>query len=51
MSPCGNSPARRYYTKDFDAESVRRALSKATKQRTPEWRATINSPGSFTAPA
>jgi predicted dinucleotide-binding enzyme len=44
-------PGTPVYTKDFDAEGVRRALSEAKKQRTPEWRATINSPGSFTAPA
>jgi predicted dinucleotide-binding enzyme len=44
-------PGTPVYTKDFDAEGVRRALSKATKNRTPEWRATANSPGSFTSPA
>ena len=26
------------YTSDFDAEGVRRALSEAKKDRTPEWR-------------
>jgi predicted dinucleotide-binding enzyme len=39
------------YAKDFDAEGVRRALSETSKDRTPEWRATTNSPGSFTAPS
>ena len=44
-------PGTPAYAKDFDAEGVRGALSKATKERAPEWRATANSPGSFTAPA
>jgi hypothetical protein len=44
-------PGTPVYTEDFDADGVRRALAKATKDRTPEWRATNNSPGSFTAPA
>ena len=44
-------PGTPVYTNDFDAEGVRRALSEAKKERTPEWRATANSPGSFTAPA
>src|SRR5262245_44493013 len=44
-------PGTPAYAKDFDAEGVRRALSKATKERAPEWRGTANSPGSFTAPA
>ena len=43
-------PGTPVYTHDFDAEGVRRALSEAKKDRTPEWRATTNSPGSFTAP-
>ena len=30
---------------------MRRALSEAKKERTPEWRSTENSPGSFAAPA
>ena len=34
-----------------DAEGVRRALSQAKKDRTPEWRGTEFSPGSFTEPA
>ena len=44
-------PGTPVYTKDFDADGVRRALSEATKERTPEWRATERSPGSFNAPA
>ena len=44
-------PGTPVYTNDFDAEAVRRALSEANKERTPEWRATKTSPGSFTAPA
>jgi 8-hydroxy-5-deazaflavin:NADPH oxidoreductase len=44
-------PGTPVYTKDFDAEGVRRALSQAKKDRTPDWRGTANSPGSFTAPA
>ena len=44
-------PGTPVYTQDFDAEGVRHALSEAKKERTPEWRGTANSPGSFTAPA
>jgi len=44
-------PGTPVYTKDFDAEGVRRALSEANKERTSEWRGTADSPGSFTAPA
>ena len=44
-------PGTPVYAKDFDAEGVRRALSEAKKERTPEWRGTENSPGSFAAPA
>jgi 8-hydroxy-5-deazaflavin:NADPH oxidoreductase len=44
-------PGTPVYTKDLDAEGVRRALSEASKERTPEWRGTANSPGTFAAPA
>ncbi len=44
-------PGTPVYTKDFDADGVRRALSAAKRDRTPEWRGTPNSPGSFAAPA
>jgi 8-hydroxy-5-deazaflavin:NADPH oxidoreductase len=39
-------PGTPVYTKDFDAEGVRRALSQATKDRKPEWRA-IDGPTKF----
>jgi 8-hydroxy-5-deazaflavin:NADPH oxidoreductase len=39
------------YATDFDAEGVRRALARASKERKPEWRATAKSPGSFAKPA
>jgi predicted dinucleotide-binding enzyme len=44
-------PGSPVYTKDFDAEGVRRALSEARQERTENWRATVDSPGTFTAPA
>jgi predicted dinucleotide-binding enzyme len=44
-------PGSPVYTHDFDAEGVRRGLAEARPERTPEWRATPNSPGTFTAPA
>jgi len=44
-------PGTPLYTKDLDAAGVRRALSEARRERAPEWRATANSPGTFTAPA
>jgi predicted dinucleotide-binding enzyme len=44
-------PGTPVYTKDLDAEGVRRALAAAKRERTPEGRATTKSPGSFTAPA
>jgi 8-hydroxy-5-deazaflavin:NADPH oxidoreductase len=44
-------PATPVYCKDFDAEGVRRALSMANKERKPEWRGTVNSPGTFENPA
>ena len=43
-------PGTPVYAKDFDAAGVRRALAKASRDRTAEWRATPNSPGSFAAP-
>jgi predicted dinucleotide-binding enzyme len=39
------------YLRDDDAEGVRRALASASRQRSSEWRATPNSPGTFDAPA
>ena len=39
------------YATDFDADGVRRALAKASKERKPEWRATPRSPGTYENPA
>ena len=39
------------YLKDGDIAGVRRTLAEARNERTPEWRATPNSPGSFDQPA
>jgi predicted dinucleotide-binding enzyme len=39
------------YTTDFDADGVRRGLAEAKRERTPQWRATENSPGTFARPA
>jgi predicted dinucleotide-binding enzyme len=44
-------PGTPVYTKDLDAESVRRGLAEARPQRTAAWRGTANSPGTFTQPA
>jgi predicted dinucleotide-binding enzyme len=44
-------PGTPVYTMDLDAAGVRRALAEARPERTPEFRATPNSPGTFTAPA
>ena len=43
-------PGTPVYAQDFDAAGVRRALAEAKPERTAEWRATGNSPGTFTAP-
>lgn len=43
-------PGTPVYTTDLDADGVRRALSEASPQRSPQWRATPHSPGSFLAP-
>jgi predicted dinucleotide-binding enzyme len=37
-------PGTPVYAKDFDAAGVRRALSEASSERKPEWRATSNGP-------
>jgi len=39
------------YATDLDADGVRRALAKASKERKPEWRATPRSPGTYENPA
>jgi predicted dinucleotide-binding enzyme len=44
-------PGSPVYGTDFDAEGGRRALSEASAERAPEWRATPNSPGRLDAPA
>ena len=44
-------PGTPVYTKDFDADGVRRGLYEASKDRAIEWRGTSNSPGTFAAPA
>jgi 8-hydroxy-5-deazaflavin:NADPH oxidoreductase len=43
-------PGTPVYCADFDAAGVRRALSKASNRRTPQWRATEKSPGNFATP-
>jgi 8-hydroxy-5-deazaflavin:NADPH oxidoreductase len=43
-------PGTPVYTTDLDADGVRRALSQASPQRSPQWRATPHSPGSFADP-
>jgi DNA-binding transcriptional MerR regulator len=44
-------PGTPVYTTDLDVAGVRRALAAASPERTPEWRATPNSPGTFANPA
>jgi hypothetical protein len=44
-------PGSPVYCKDYDLAGVKHALSEATKERKPEWRATANSPGTFAQPA
>jgi len=39
------------YGTDYDADGVRSALAKASKERKPEWRATSRSPGTYEVPA
>jgi len=44
-------PGTPVYAADLDAEGVRRALAEAQRERTPEFRATPKSPGTFAKPA
>jgi len=44
-------PDTSVYGTDLDANCVRRALTKASKERKPEWRGTSRSPGTYEAPA
>jgi predicted dinucleotide-binding enzyme len=39
------------YLKDYDVVGVERALAEASAERTPQWRATPNSPGTYDRPA
>lgn len=39
------------YLKDYDVSGVRHALAEARNERAPEWRAILNSPGTFASPA
>ena len=39
------------YCMDYDVQGVRKALAEAHKERAPEWRATLNSPGDYASPA
>lgn len=39
------------YCTNLDTQGVRRGLAEASRDRKPEFRATLNSPGSFTVPA
>ncbi len=44
-------PGSPVYTHDYNADGVRRALSQATPERTPEFTGSTNSPGTFESPA
>ena len=44
-------PGTPVYATDFDSAGVKRALSEAKRERTPQWSATEKSPGSFAQPA
>jgi 8-hydroxy-5-deazaflavin:NADPH oxidoreductase len=44
-------PGTPVYTKDFDADGVRHALSQASRERTPKWRAYPSSSDSLAKPA
>lgn len=44
-------PGTPVYGTDFDAAGVRRALSQASPERQPQWRATVSSRGDFARPA
>jgi predicted dinucleotide-binding enzyme len=44
-------PGTPVYASDFDSAGVRRGLADAKRDRTPQWQATENSPGSFARPA
>ncbi|MGP6156409.1 MAG: NADPH-dependent F420 reductase [Vulcanimicrobiaceae bacterium] len=44
-------PGTPVYASDHDAAGVLRALSEARNERSPDWRATAKSPGTYAAPA
>jgi predicted dinucleotide-binding enzyme len=44
-------PGTPVYASDFDRAGVQHALAEAKKERTPQWRATGSSPGTFAQPA
>jgi predicted dinucleotide-binding enzyme len=44
-------PGTPVYAQDFDAQGVRDALARATKQRSPEFTGSAQSPGTFETPA
>jgi hypothetical protein len=44
-------PGTPVYGTNFDAAALRRGLADAKKERTPQWRATGSSPGTFAQPA
>ena len=44
-------PGTPAYGTDFDTQGVTRALAAAQKERSPEWRATAKSPGTYAKPA
>jgi hypothetical protein len=44
-------PGTPVYTRDFDSAGVRRGLADAKRERTPQWQASENSPGTFARPA
>jgi predicted dinucleotide-binding enzyme len=43
-------PGSPVYTKDYDRDGVRNALSEARRERTPQWTATAESPGTYDSP-
>ena len=44
-------PGTPVYAQDYDAHGVRDALARASKERSPEWTGSAQSPGTFEAPA
>lgn len=44
-------PGTPVYVKGYTADGVKKALSQASRERTEQWTATANSPGTFGAPA